>query len=210
MQDKTSYTRLLDLLKANRSVRIFKEDHPISPTTLRDLVVLTRYTASGRNAQPLKYRLVYEKQEREEVFPLLAWAGYFKDWDGPEPGQRPAAYLIQCLDTTFGNNCLCDDGLQLEAITLGATTMGLGCCIIKAFNAPKLSEVLCLPEHLIPRYVLAVGYPGQKVVIEKMKPDPDDPEAPVDFKYYRTPDGVHHVPKRPVSELIIPAPDTAV
>lgn len=207
MQDKTSYTRLLDLLKANRSFRIFKEDRLVLPSTLRDLVVLTRYTASGRNAQPLKYRPVYDKQERDAIFPLLQWAGYFKDWDGPEPGQRPSAYLIQCLDTNYGDNCLCDDGLQLEAITLGATTMQLGCCIIKAFNAPKLAEVLKLPAHLKPRYVLAIGYPDQKVVIEKMEPDPDDPEAPVDFKYYRTADGVHHVPKRPVSELIIPTPE---
>ena len=206
MQDKTSYTRLLDLLKANRSFRIFKEDHPVSPTTLRDLVVLTRYTASGRNAQPLKYRLVYDKQERDAIFPLLKWAGYFQDWDGPEPGQRPAAYLIQCLDTQYGNNCLCDDGLQLEAITLGATTMNLGCCIIKAFNAPELASALRLPEQLQPRYVLAIGYPDQKVVIEKMEPDPENPDAPADFKYYRTADGVHHVPKRPVAELIISNP----
>lgn len=206
MQDKTSYSRLLDLLKANRSYRIFKEDHPVSPTTLRDLVLLARYTASGRNAQPLKYRLVYTLAEREAIFPLLAWAGYFKDWDGPEPGQRPSAYLVQCLDTRYGNDCLCDDGLQLEAITLGATTMNLGCCIIKAFNTRRVAEVLKLDANFKPLYVLAIGYPNQKVVIEKMERDPDHPEIEPDFKYYRTPDGVHHVPKRTASDLIIPNP----
>jgi len=201
MEDKPTFAPLLALLKANRSYRIFHEDRPVPVTLMRDLVLLCRYTASGRNAQPLKYRLVYEKGEREALFPLLAWAGYFKDWDGPEPGQRPAVYMVQCLDTRFGADCLCDDGLQLEAITLGATAMGLGCCIIKAFNADKVAETLCLPEGLQPRYVLALGYPDQKVVIEKMTGEPDG-----DFKYYRTADGVHHVPKRGVNELIIEPP----
>lgn len=203
MSEHLSYTELLQLLKANRSYRIFCENKPILPSVLRDLILLCRYTASGRNAQPLKYRLVFDKNERESVFPHLAWAGYFKDWDGPEPGQRPAAYIVQCLDTQFGSDCLCDDGLQLEAITLGAATYGIGCCIIKAFNAPALAKALRLPESLMPRYVLALGYPDQKVVVENM---PELPDA--DFKYYRTPDGVHHVPKRTVNELIISSNNT--
>ncbi|MDE5849711.1 MAG: nitroreductase family protein, partial [Muribaculaceae bacterium] len=112
--------------------------------------------------------------------------------------ERPAAYIIQCLDTKYGKDCLCDDGLQLEAITLGMRTLGLGGCIIKAFNAPKLAEILALDERYIPRYVLALGYPAEEVKIEDMSMDED-----ADFKYFRTPDGVHHVPKRPLEQLIL-------
>ena len=75
----------------------------------------------------------------------------------------------------------------------------MGCCIIKAFNAPALSNALSLPENFKPRYVLALGYPDQKIEIETMQEGGD-----ADFKYYRTKDGVHHVPKRSVNELIIP------
>ena len=132
------------------------------------------------------------------VYPVLKWAGYFTDWDGPEQGERPAAYLVQCLDTKYGTNCLCDDGLQLEAITLGMHTLGLAGCIIKAFDVKSLSEILNLSERYVPRYVLAIGYPAETVEIEDMKMDED-----ADFKYYRTPDGVHHVPKRPLDALII-------
>lgn len=193
-----TFNELKSLLRENRSVRIFRESRPVSPETLRSLVELCRFTPSGRNAQPLRYRLVYEASERALVFPLLAWAGYYKDWAGPEEGSRPAAYLVQCLDTRVGADCLCDDGLQLEAMGIGAATLGLRSCIIKAFNATKTAEALKLPAEYRPLYVLALGYPAETAVLEDMDGAPD-----ADFKYYRTPDGVHHVPKRPLSELII-------
>lgn len=198
MPSSITFPDLRQLLMKNRTVRRFQGDKEIEVNTIRQLIELVRYTASGRNAQPLKYQIITESGEREAVYPLLAWAGYFKEWPGPDISERPTAFIVQCLDTRYGENCLCDDGLQLEAITLGACTRNLGCCIIKAFNAPKLAEVLHLPEHLKPRYVVALGYPAENVVIEDMNGDAD-----ADFKYYRTADGIHHVPKRTIDELII-------
>lgn len=194
---QTTFHQLRELLASDRTTRRFDESRAISGDELAKLVDLTRLCASGRNAQPLRYRRVVSPEERAEVYPLLAWAGYYKDWDGPEAGERPAAYLVQCLDTNLGSNCLCDDGLQLQAITLGATALGIRCCIIKAFNAPKLSQVLGLPERYAPRYIVALGYPRETVVLEDMEAGSED------FKYYRTPDGVHHVPKRPLAELLL-------
>lgn len=192
------FESLRQLMMSDRTVRRFQEDRKVSVETLEKLVELTRYCPSGRNAQPLRYFVIISEEIREKVYPLLKWAGYFQDWDGPEKGERPAAYLIQCLDTHYGKDCLCDDGLQLEAITLGMRTLGLGGCIIKAFNAPKLAEILSLDDRYTPRYVLALGYPAEEVKIEDMSLDDD-----ADFKYFRTPDGVHHVPKRPLEQLII-------
>ncbi|MDE7160785.1 MAG: nitroreductase family protein [Muribaculaceae bacterium] len=186
------------LLMSDRTVRRFRQDIPVDTDTLRRLVELTRYCASGRNAQPLRYVIINTPEMCAKVFPQLKWAGYYTDWDGPQVGERPAAYLIQCLDTHFGPNCLCDDGLQLQAITLGAETLGLGACIIKAFNAPTLAADLGIDSRYQPRYVLALGQPREKVVIENM-----DGTDEADFKYFRTPDEVHHVPKRPLDELIL-------
>lgn len=193
-----NFDQLRELMMKNRTVRRFRENEMVTPETLRKLVELTRFCPSGRNAQPLRYLIVTEEAERDTIFPLLKWAGYFTDWDGPEKGSRPAAYLIQCLDTDFGANCLCDDGLQLEAITLGMHTLGLAGCIIKAFDHVTLKSRLKLPANLEPRYVLALGYPAEEVVIEEMSGEKD-----ADFKYFRTPDGRHHVPKRPLNELLI-------
>ncbi|MDE6811853.1 MAG: nitroreductase family protein [Muribaculaceae bacterium] len=194
----TTFEDLKELLKADRSTRRFDASRKVSEEKLKNLIELTRYCASGRNAQPLKYIIVASPERCKKVYPLLKWAGYYTEWEGPAPEERPVAYLIQCLDTQYGKDCLCDDGLQLQAITLGATTLGLRGCIIKAFNAPELSKDLNIPPEYTPRYVLALGYPAEVISLEDM---PDDDEA--DFKYYRTPDGTHHVPKRPLSSLII-------
>ncbi|MCM1162723.1 MAG: nitroreductase family protein [Muribaculaceae bacterium] len=187
---------LKKLLESNRSVRRFDSTRIISTDELTQLVELTRYCASGRNLQPLRYRIVNNPDECKRLFPTLAWAGYYKDWDGPDEGERPTAYLVQCLDTDLTSSCLCDDGLQLEAITLGATAMGLAGCIIKAFNKPKLIGALNLPSRYEPRYVLALGYAAEKAKIVPLGVDGD-------IKYYRDANSTQCVPKRPTSQLII-------
>lgn len=191
-----AFRDLRKLLAKDRTVRRFINDKPIGRDTLTELVDLTRLCASGRNAQPLRYRLVCNPDECAKIYPLLKWAGYYTYWDGPEAAERPVAYMVQCLDTTLGNDVLCDDGLQLQTITLGARTLGIGCCIIKAFNAPALAEALGIPDRYKPRYVLALGYPADEPIIVDMPSDGD-------FRYFRREDGRHCVPKRPLSDLII-------
>lgn len=198
MEKKTRFYILKELLQHNRSYRRFDENYPIGKDSLLKLVELTRYCASGRNLQPLRYYLAYDKEICDKIFPLLKWAGYLKDWDGPKNGERPSAYLIQCLDTSVTKNYLCDDGIQLQAITLGATSEGLGCCIIKSFNEVKLKEILGFESNLEPIYVIAIGKPIEIVVIEDM-----DNNKNKDIRYYRTSDEIHHVPKRNLEELVI-------
>ena len=185
---------LLDILKRARSYRRFDPSVPISMEMLQEWVAACRYCPSGRNIQALKYALVTDKEVCNRIFPLLAWAGYLKDWNGPQENERPTAYIVQLLDKGIAENCLCDDGLQLQTLVLSATEAGFGGCIIKSFKDSALREVLQLPEQLEITYVLALGKPAETVRIEDMQ------EGQV--RYWRTPDKVHHVPKRSVSELI--------
>ncbi len=192
---RMEYKELKELMIRNRSYRRFDGSKTISEKQLEELVELCRYCASGRNMQPLKYRLVTADKENDEIFPLLAWAGYLADWQGPEKGEMPTAYIIQCLDLDLTENPMCDDGLQLEAITLGAVSVGLGSCIIKSFNKQKLKEVLSLPGNLEPLHVLALGFPIEEVVIDDMNNG--------DIKYWRDKDRKHHVPKRRLQEILV-------
>lgn len=184
---------LHELVASGRTVRRYREDKPVEESILRKLIELARLTPSATNMQPLKYYIVSDKDLCAEIFPKLGWAGYLKDWPGPNEGERPTAYLVQILDTRLSKGALTDCGLQLEAIILGAASLGIGACIIKSFNAKDMSDILHLPDWAEPAYVVALGYKNEEVKIVDMKDG--------DVKYYR--DGeTHCVPKRSLDELL--------
>jgi nitroreductase len=184
-----------ELVIKNRSYRRFDESVKISNDELSAWVDLARFSASGRNAQPLKYILSVEKEKNSKIFSTLGWAAYLKDWDGPDEGERPSAYIVQLLDTAIGTNFYCDDGIAMQSILLGAVEEGFGGCIFRTINKPKLMELLSIPEQYQIINVIALGKPIEIVVLEEMKQG--------DFKYWRDEHGVHHVPKRSLEEIIL-------
>lgn len=197
-----NYELLIELMKRDRSYRRFDESIAIPTETIDKILEAVRFTPSGRNIQAVAYRPVIEAAEREALFPLLGWAGYLPDWAGPAEGERPTAYLVQCIDTHVSPNVMCDDGLQLEALTLAATSLGLGCCIIKSFNPQKTAELLGLGGRYIPIHVVALGVPVEKVVIDELSEESKlQPDS--NIRYWREADGTHHVPKRPLVDIVI-------
>lgn len=186
---------LKDLVLKNRSYRRFYQDHKISKKDLTDLIELARLTPSGRNLQPLKYYLSADEETNEKVFSTIAWAGYLKDWDGPEQGEKPTGYIVVLGDTRLTKNYFCDHGIAAQTMLLGATEKGLGGCIFASIQRTKLMELLELDEHFEILLVIAIGKPKEDVVVEDVKND--------DIKYYRDENQVHHVPKRSSEELII-------
>lgn len=185
-----------DLVRKTRSYRRFFEDHTITMETLRSLVDLARLSASGANRQPLKYILSSEKEKNAIIFPKLGWAAYLKDWDGPEEGERPSAYIIVLGDKEISNSFGCDHGIATQNILLGATHMGLGGCIIGTVDRKRLREELQIPDRYEILHVITLGKPKEQVVIETVGPDGD-------IKYWRDESEVHHVPKRPLDEIIL-------
>lgn len=186
---------LYDLVRKTRSFRRFKEDEPVDMETLRYLVDLARLGGSARNVQPLKYMLVNASPFNAKIFPHLGWAGYLKKWAGPEKGERPAAYIVCLLDTRLSHGADCDLGITTQNLLLGASEKGLGGCRIASIS-PALRDVLQLDDHLQILLVIALGKPVEVVSL-------DEQEAGGDIKYWRDADQVHHVPKRPLQEIII-------
>lgn len=189
-------TSLCELIRRNRSYRRFDESHLIPRETLVELVGLARFNASATNRQPLKYILSADPETNGRIFPCLTWAAYLKDWDGPSPGQRPAAYIVILIDETITKDWWCDDGIAAQTILLGAVEKGFGGCIIGGIQKERLRRDLAIPDHLRIRLVLALGKPAETVVLE-------DLEHGGDIRYWRDEKGVHHVPKRKLEELIV-------
>ncbi len=187
---------LLDLITKNRSYRRFDQSAAVDKETLRELVNLARLSPSGRNLQPLKYYLACDPQTNARIFPHLGWAGYLKDWPGPQEGERPAAYILILGDKTISPSFGIDHGIAAQSILLGAVERGLGGCIIATVRRAELSAELKLPDHLEILLVLALGKPVEEVKIEPLGPDGD-------VRYWRDERQVHHVPKRALDEIIL-------
>jgi nitroreductase len=187
--------QLIDLVSRNRSYRRFDERAPVDQAVLRDLVALTRRVPSAANRQPLKYVISCSREWNVKIFETLAWAAYLKEWPGPGPGERPAAYIVVLLDTSITQAADIDVGIAVQTILLGAVERGLGGCMFGAVKKEELAARLSLPAHLSVALVVALGTPVEKVVIEDLPGDRS-------IKYYRDGDGTHHVPKRSMEELV--------
>ncbi|MBC8504915.1 MAG: nitroreductase family protein [Anaerolineales bacterium] len=186
-----------ELVLKNRSYRRFFGDHAIDRQTLVELVDLARHSASGANLQPLKFFLSHTPEMNGTIFPHLGWAGYLKDWPGPVEGERPSGYIIILGDKSIKQNFGCDNGIAAQSILLGAVEKGFGGCMLASVNRrDELMEKLGLPENLLILLVIALGKPKESVVIDPLAEDGD-------IKYWRDAEGVHHVPKRSLDELII-------
>lgn len=186
---------LKDLILRNRSYRRFHETERITENQLKEWIELARISSSARNAQPLKYMLVTDEDQCQQLFPLLSWAGYLKDWGGPVSGERPAAYIVMLMDREIAVNRFCDDGIAAQSIMLGAVEAGYGGCIIASVKRVELQRIFKLDDQYEVIQVLALGKPAETVVLEEIKGG--------DYKYWRDDKNIHHVPKRSLDELIL-------
>jgi nitroreductase len=185
-----------ELVEANRSCRRFYEDHQVELKTLEELVDLARLSASGANLQPLKYILACQPEVNAEIFSCLAWAGYLKDWPGPDPGERPSGYIVILGDTTISKEFGVDHGIAGQSMLLGAREKGLAGCMIASINRKDLRPMLNIESHLKILLVLAIGKPKEEIVIEAVGPDGS-------ILYWRDAEAVHHLPKRALADIIV-------
>jgi hypothetical protein len=70
----------------------------------------------------------------------LKWAGYLKDWAGPEEGERPAAYIVVLGDTSLTKNYWWDHGLASQSILLAAVEQGYGGCMFGMIDRDGLQK----------------------------------------------------------------------
>lgn len=184
------------LVEKSRSVRRFHEECPVTKEQLAQLVDLGRMSPCGGNKQYIKYVTVCTPEKNAQVFDCVAWAGYYKDWDGPMEGERPAGYIIILRDRLIYPSVTVDEGIAAQSIFLGATDMGLGGCMMMNCDRKKLMNYLELDES---RYavsmVIALGVPKETVVMNEIQND--------DIVYWRDENEVHHVPKRTLQEVLV-------
>lgn len=187
------------IIKQNRSYRRFDESYEISEELLIDFINNVRFVPSARNQQALVYKIITSKDSCEKIFPHLKWAGYLKDWNGPQIGERPTSYIIIGINKKWGNNYIndwtyTDLGISAQTIMLQASEAGLGGCMIAAINRKKIVEIFDISADIEIVMVLAIGKSSEKVEIEEK----DNLE---DIKYRRE-NNIHIVPKRTLKDIL--------
>ncbi len=189
-------SNLKELVLKNRSYRRFYEDTVVDKSVLCELIDLARLTPSAANKQPLKYYISFTKEKNNIIFPKLAFAGYLKDWNGPEKGERPSAYIVILRDRNIPYPCEIDHGIAAQTIMLAAVEKGLGGCMIAAVKKNELHKELELKDNFEILLVLALGKPKEIVKLT-------DVDSSGDIRYYRDEFQTHFVPKRSLQEIII-------
>lgn len=190
---------LRELVEKNRSYRGFDESRIITKEELLELVDLTRCVASGLNLQPLKFRIIWEREQVEKILPLTKWGAALPHLGLPRTGEHPAAFIIICHDTSLrpgSDSALIELGAMAQTILLGAVEKGLGGCMIQNFSPAAMKEALGLAEHLEPKLVLGLGKPVETVKLVPVGADGS-------MKYYRDENDVHYVPKRALKDIVI-------
>lgn len=186
----------LSLLQQTRSVRRFDHSQKLSDEILSSILESVRFVPSARNAQTLKYKIVNRQEQCDDLFPLLAWAGYLNDWKGPKKEEQPVAYIIVCQDNTLSPTSVVDEGIVLQTLQLMAKSKGVSSCILGAFDRQKVKEMFLLDSSIEVRYILALGFGVETVVVEDMLENQS-------IKYWRDEQEIHHVPKRKLKDLLL-------
>ncbi|MBI9031111.1 nitroreductase family protein [bacterium] len=187
---------LTDLIKKNRSCRRFDNSRRITTDEFSLIINNATKVASAANLQNLRYIISNTKRMNDEIFRCLNWAGYLSDWPGPEPEERPSGYIIMLVRSSIEKYAHFDAGIAAQTITLSATELGLGGCLIASINKPLLGNILDLSEDEYSILLcIALGKPIEHIKIE--------PVIDNQIQYWRDEANTHHVPKRDIEEVII-------
>jgi len=182
-----------ELTEKARSYRRFQETKLIPPSLLREIAGAAAMAPCASNLQRLRFSIVAGEYDRSVLFSGIGWAGYITDWSGPEPGERPSAYIVIHAPEREEFFTGIDAGIAASYIVLAGAARGVGSCILLNYDADAVNRT-APAEGYKPVLVIALGYPGETVVLEK------DTEK---IRYWRDEKGVHHVPKLPLETLIL-------
>ena len=185
-----------NLVKRTRSFRRFKQEPAPSMSDLDSLVELARFAPSASNRQPIRYIIVKDSEVLPQVFSCLRWAGYLESWSGPKMDEQPTAYIVLLSDPTIDMNPGIDLGLAAQNVVLGAAERGFGACLVGSITRDHLREILDVPQDLKIEMVVALGAPGEQVVLTEAKNESD-------IRYWRGDDDVHYVPKRRLEDVVV-------
>lgn len=184
-----------EVVKNRRTIRKFKQE-PVDIELLKKYVDAARVAPCGANRQPLKYKIVNEKELVTKIESLVKWAGYINPLGDPKDDEKPVAFIAVFADTEIKQSGYeVDMGAAVQSMILTAEDDGVGSCWLGAIKYDEITELLNVPKNLKLLCVVAMGYKAEQ---------PKECEAKDgDIKYFKDENGVLQVPKRSLDEVLL-------
>ncbi len=148
---------VLECIAKRRSVRAYCPN-PVPEEAIRTVVDAGLWAPSASNRRELVYAVI---SGQAEVRRLRAFA----------PGMigHPPVVLVVACDKSriphtlgtgeIGREAHMDAAMAVQNMLLGATALGLGCCVIASFHAPSVARLLGFPDSVVPVLLVSLGYP---------------------------------------------------
>ncbi|MDO6655118.1 oxygen-insensitive NADPH nitroreductase [Anaerobacillus sp. 1_MG-2023] len=179
----------IETMLAHRSIRAFK-DNPLTEEQIHTLVKAAQSASTSSYIQAYSIIGVEDKEKKKQLAELAGGQSYVEK-NGhffvfcADFNRHHATAEMHGTDVTETTQTtekfmvgLIDAALAAQNASIAAESMGLGICYIGGIrnDLEKVSEVLNLPQFVIPLFGLCVGYPDQ---------DPDvKPRLPLNNIYH--------------------------
>lgn len=176
-----------------RTYRRFHQE-PVPEAVLGEMMENVRIASCAKNDQPLIYTVVRSAEMVKAMQPLVKWAAALpKELGTPVEGEQPTAFVVIAKSERAVPLSDIDVGIAVNTLAATAWEHKVGSCIMASINAPKIQELLAIPEGYKVRLVLALGYPSHKSTVVELKDSLD---------YYLDEERNYYVPKRALEDIV--------
>ncbi len=161
---------LLDLAQKRYSVRDY-QGKKVEKEKLTRVLEAGRLSPTAVNKQPLEYIVVSDQGLKDRII-----EAYPREWIKSAP-----TIIVVTLDHSKAwvrrdgkDHGDIDGGIAIGHMTLAATDLGLGTCIVCHFDNKMVQETFDLPSDIEAIALLPIGYPKDDIVPEKKRNNLDD------------------------------------
>ena len=154
------------------------QDQPVKREDILTCLEAARLAPSACNSQPWKFVVVDEPNLRKELADAIT-----NNPAGINKFAATAPVFVAVVEETAKliNDSIPSDtwsyydlGAATEHFCLQAAELGLGTCIMGAFDNNKVKDLLKIPAERKLRVIVALGYPSSDVLRTKMRKEIKD------------------------------------
>lgn len=173
----------IELLMQHRSIRKFK-DIPLTDEQVEIIVRAAQATSTSSFVQAYSIIGITDSEKKKKLAEIAGNQSYV---------EKNGYFLVFCADLHRHKQAADKEGVQIEEslesmekfmvslidpalaaqnAAIAAESMGLGICYIGGIrnDLQKVSELLKLPERVLPLFGMAIGHPAQETALKPRLP----------------------------------------